>query len=227
MLYYKEGRKTPACGREGNDQQPGQAREGGRGQAGDVKNPLLLSVRSGAKFSMPGMMDTILEPWLNDKTVEGLKARTKTRPVRVRQLPQIHPMFGNVVLEIPKRGVREDHSRRSSTRTRRRHTDTELDESGLPEVVGALQGGRPGENQARLPAGPARTAARRARRGVPLVEKRSRDRIPLESTRSPIDGTAVNVSARVFGNMGDRSATGVGFTGTGPAANEFYGRVPV
>ena len=55
------------------------------------RNPLLVSVRSGAKFSMPGMMDTILNLGLNDEAVEGLKARTQQRPLRLRQLPPLHP----------------------------------------------------------------------------------------------------------------------------------------
>ena len=58
---------------------------------GSTDNPLLVSVRSGAKFSMPGMMDTILNLGLNDDAVEGLKARTEQRPLRVRQLPPLHP----------------------------------------------------------------------------------------------------------------------------------------
>ena len=67
-----------------------------------MKNPLLVSVRSGAKFSMPGMMDTILNLGLNDKTVEGLKARTSNGRFAFDSYRRFIQMFGNVVLEIPK-----------------------------------------------------------------------------------------------------------------------------
>ena len=73
---------------------------------GDVKNPLLVSVRSGAKFSMPGMMDTILNLGLNDKTVEGLKNLTSNGRFAYDSYRRFIQMFGNVVLEI-RRTVRE------------------------------------------------------------------------------------------------------------------------
>jgi len=69
---------------------------------GDPSNPLLVSVRSGAKFSMPGMMDTILNLGLNDRAVEGLKARTRNGRFAFDSYRRFIQMFGNVVLEIPK-----------------------------------------------------------------------------------------------------------------------------
>src|SRR5262245_36979202 len=75
-LYYQERRKTPAAVDREMEEHLRKLENAAGAKLGDVKNPLLVSVRSGAKFSMPGMMDTILNLGLNDKTVEGLKART-------------------------------------------------------------------------------------------------------------------------------------------------------
>ncbi len=91
-LYYKNHGKLPASGRHGDAGAPEEARSRrGKARLGAADDPLLVSVRSGAKFSMPGMMDTILNLGLNDVSVEGLKKRTAQRPLRLRQLPPLHP----------------------------------------------------------------------------------------------------------------------------------------
>jgi pyruvate,orthophosphate dikinase len=101
-LYYTEGRKTPAeVDRQMIDALRKLERAAGS-ELGNVKKPLLVSVRSGAKFSMPGMMDTILNLGLNDATVEGIKARTKNGRFAYDSYRRFIQMFGNVVLEIPK-----------------------------------------------------------------------------------------------------------------------------
>src|SRR5436190_18357203 len=100
---------------------------------GDVKNPLLVSVRSGAKFSMPGMMDTILNLGLNDATVEGLKIKTGNGRFAFDSYRRIIQMFGNVVLGIPKEKF--EHEFEGVKHERGAKTDTDLDQAGLQEVV--------------------------------------------------------------------------------------------
>src|ERR687888_2258058 len=100
--YYAHKRSYPPALR--SEMQAGIAaiEQQTRKKFGDLKNPLLVSVRSGARDSMPGMMDTILNLGLNDKTVEGLKARTRNGRFAYDSYRRFIQMFGNVVLEIPK-----------------------------------------------------------------------------------------------------------------------------
>ena len=90
-IYYQEKQKIPAAIDREIDEQVRKLEKAAGATLGSTENPLLVSVRSGAKFSMPGMMDTILNLGLNDAAVEGLKRRTEQRPVCVRQLPALHP----------------------------------------------------------------------------------------------------------------------------------------
>jgi pyruvate,orthophosphate dikinase len=98
----QRGRQDSRGDRQGNDRQPAEAREIAGRKLGDTKKPLLVSVRSGAKFSMPGMMDTILNLGLNDQTVESLKQETGNGRFAADSYRRFIQMFGNVVLEIPK-----------------------------------------------------------------------------------------------------------------------------
>src|SRR5512139_1365599 len=100
---------------------------------GDPKNPLLVSVRSGAKFSMPGMMDTILNLGLNDVAVEGLKARTRNGRFAYDSYRRFIQMFGSVVLEIPK--DKFEHEFEAVKHAHGAKTDTDLGEDGLRETV--------------------------------------------------------------------------------------------
>ena len=189
---------------------------------GSVERPLLLSVRSGAKFSMPGMMDTILNLGLNDATVQALDRQTGNGRFAFDSYRRFIQMFGAVVLEISRDDFEEalDDVKQESGVT----LDTDLGEGALREVV------RRYKNVIRLKSG----------RGFPedpLEQLRlSRDAV-FRSWNNPRAkeyrriyhipddiGTAVNVQQMVFGNTGDRSATGVGFT-RNPATGvkEFYG----
>jgi len=221
-LYYKEHRKTPASvDREmlGNLKKL-EAAAGAK--LGDVKNPLLVSVRSGAKFSMPGMMDTILNLGLNDETVAGLMARTGNGRFAYDSYRRFIQMYGNVVLEIPKEAFErkfEDIKEAYGA-----HLDTDLDEQALREVVMRYKEVVRAKSGKSFPQDPlqqlrgARDAVFRSWNNARAIEYRRIYEIPDSI------GTAVNVQMMVFGNMGDRSATGVGFT-RNPAtgANEFYG----
>jgi pyruvate,orthophosphate dikinase len=221
-LYYAEGRKIPAAvDREMLDNLAKLETAAGA-KLGDVGNPLLVSVRSGAKFSMPGMMDTILNLGLNDKTVEGLKTRTSNGRFAFDSYRRFIQMFGNVVLEIPKDAF--EHKLEDVKKSKGVHSDTDLDESALREVVKRYKEVVRARSGRDFPQDPleqlrgARDAVFRSWNNARAIEYRRIYEIPDSI------GTAVNVQMMVFGNTGDRSATGVGFT-RNPAtgAKEFYG----
>ena len=106
-------------------------------ELGSEKRPLLVSVRSGAKFSMPGMMDTILNLGLNDKTVEGLKAWTGNGRFAYDSYRRFIQMFGSVVLEISKAAF--EHEFEAIKQRRNAKLDTDLDEPALRDVVSAYK----------------------------------------------------------------------------------------
>jgi pyruvate, orthophosphate dikinase len=221
-LYYQEGRKTPgAVDKQMLDGLKKLEAAAGK-RLGDVKNPLLVSVRSGAKFSMPGMMDTILNLGLNDETVEGLKKRTNNGRFAYDSYRRFIQMFGNVVLEIPKEAF--EHKFEDVKKAHGAKVDTDLDEQGLREVVDKYKevvrqkGGRTFPQDPLEQLRGARDAVFRSWNNARAIEYRRIYEIPDSI------GTAVNVQMMVFGNSGDRSATGVGFT-RNPAtgAKEFYG----
>jgi pyruvate, orthophosphate dikinase len=221
-VYYKEGRKTPAAVDREMQEQLARLEKAAGAKLGDVKNPLLVSVRSGAKFSMPGMMDTILNLGLNDRTVEGLKARTGNGRFAYDSYRRFIQMYGNVVLEIPKAAFEKKFE--EIKEARHVHMDTELDEQALREVVKRYKEVVRAKSGRDFPQDPleqlrgARDAVFRSWNNARAIEYRRIYDIPDSI------GTAVNVQAMVFGNTGDRSATGVGFT-RNPAtgAKEFYG----
>src|SRR5262249_54348194 len=132
-LYYKEGRKTPAQVDTEMLASLEKLEKAAGAKLGDVANPLLVSVRSGAKFSMPGMMDTILNLGLNDATVEGLNVRTSTGRFAYDSYRRFIQMYGNVVLEIPKDAF--EHEFEAIKKSYGAHQDTDLEEQGLRDVV--------------------------------------------------------------------------------------------
>jgi len=222
MLWYDNNRKlTPAIEAEMDAQVSKLERLGGA-QFGSITNPLLVSVRSGAKFSMPGMMDTILNLGLNDQAVEGLKARTKNGRFAYDSYRRFIQMFGAVVLEIPK--DKFEHEFEAVKHAHGAKSDTELGEDGLKETVTRYKALVKAESGKPFPQDPfvqlrgARDAVFRSWNNPRAISYRRIYEIPDHI------GTAVNVQQMVFGNTGERSATGVGFT-RNPAtgANEFFG----
>ena len=177
---------------------------------GKGENPLLVSVRSGAKFSMPGMMDTILNLGLNDQSAEALAKRTDNPRFAADSYRRLIQMFGNVVLEIPKSDFDEvfDHKKKQ----KKAKLDTDLDAKALKEVIEEYK----------------KVVKKHAKRDFPqdphqqLVMARDAVFRSWENDRakhyrrinniSDDLGTAVNVQCMVFGNLGDTSGTGVGFT---------------
>ena len=221
-VYYAQRRRTPAALEREMEAQLRKLERLAGAKLGAADRPLLVSVRSGAKFSMPGMMDTILNLGLNDRAVEGLKARTSNGRFAFDSYRRFIQMFGNVVLEIPKETFEEEFDGVKAHRGAA--LDTELDEIALREVVDRYKAVVIRESGEPFPLDP-RRQLRMARDAVfrSWQNPRAKEYRRIYDIPDAI-GTAVNVQAMVFGNTGDRSGTGVGFT-RNPAtgANEFYG----
>jgi pyruvate,orthophosphate dikinase len=189
---------------------------------GAGENPLLVSVRSGAKFSMPGMMDTILNLGLNDKSVEALARRSNNPRFAADSYRRLIQMFGNVVLEIPKHAFDEVFD--AKKKQKKTKLDTDLDAKALKEVIEEYKKVVKKHAKREFPQDP-REQLVMARDAV--FRSWQNDRAKHYRRINNIDdmlGTAVNVQAMVYGNLGDTSGTGVGFT-RNPAigTKEFYG----
>ena len=221
-VYYQQRRRVPAAIDAEMDRHLAQLEKLTGAKLGSPNQPLLVSVRSGSKFSMPGMMDTILNLGLNDRAVEGLKVRTSNGRFAFDSYRRFIQMFGNVVLEIPKEAFEEEFDGVKAHRGAA--LDTELDEIALREVVDRYKAVVTRESGEPFPLDP-RRQLRMARDAVfrSWQNPRAKEYRRIYDIPDAI-GTAVNVQAMVFGNTGDRSGTGVGFT-RNPAtgANEFYG----
>jgi pyruvate,orthophosphate dikinase len=221
-IYYKEKAKIPASIEREIADNLRKLEKAAGATLGSTTNPLLVSVRSGAKFSMPGMMDTILNLGLNDASVEGLQARTANGRFAYDSYRRFIQMFGSVVLEIPKSAF--EHEFEAIKHNRGAKQDTDLDEGALRAVVEKYKElvrsrtGRPFPQDPHKQLAMARDAVFRSWMNPRAQEYRRIYDIPDHI------GTAVNVQMMVFGNTGDRSATGVGFT-RNPATGtkEFYG----
>jgi pyruvate,orthophosphate dikinase len=221
-IYYKDRGKLPASIEADIKRNVEKLEKVAGATLGSPTNPLLVSVRSGAKFSMPGMMDTILNLGLNDAAVEGLKARTGNGRFAYDSYRRFIQMFGNVVLEIPKEAF--EHEFEAVKHARGARQDTDLDEAALREVVERYQRVIRDRTTRDFPQEPRQQLAL-ARDAVfrSWMSRRAQEYRRIYEIPDHI-GTAVNVQMMVFGNTGERSATGVGFT-RNPAtgANEFYG----
>ncbi|HEX7078748.1 MAG TPA: pyruvate, phosphate dikinase [Candidatus Eisenbacteria bacterium] len=189
---------------------------------GDAENPLLLSVRSGSPLSMPGMMDTVLNLGLNDRTVEVLARKSRNPRFAYDSYRRFIQMYSDVVLGVP-RPILETELTQEKRRARVT-TDVDLDADRLRAVADRMkrivksETGRDFPQDARIQLSGARDAVFRSWHTERAVHYRMLNGIPDTL------GTAVNVQAMVFGNLGASSATGVGFTrdpGTGEP--RFYG----
>ncbi|PYU98352.1 MAG: pyruvate, phosphate dikinase, partial [Acidobacteria bacterium] len=191
-------------------------------ELGDPARPLLVSVRSGAKFSMPGMMDTILNLGMNDKIAEAFAARTGNPRWAYDSDRRFIQMFGNVVLDIPK----EEFERIFDGQKKKRgfKLDTELAPEDLKQIIAGYKSlvrkktGKDFPQDPRVQLAMAIEAVFRSWYNERAATYRRMNKISDDL------GTAVNVQAMVFGNMGATSGTGVGFT-RNPATGEkeFYG----
>ncbi len=200
---------------------------------GDVKNPLLVSVRSGARRSMPGMMETVLDIGLNEQTIEGLIQQSGDERFAYDAYRRLIMMYADVVMEKaggiePKggKGIRKvlDEKLEKLKHSKGYTADTDLTVAELKALVKDFKAtvvkvlGKP------FPENPFEQlwgsigAVFTSWSGKRAIEYRRIEKIPEEW------GTAVNVQAMVFGNMGEESATGVAFTrNPGNGENKFYG----
>jgi len=189
---------------------------------GDAKNPLLVSVRSGAAVSMPGMMNTILNLGLTDIAVEGLAAATGNRRFAYDAYRRLINMYGDVVM-----GMDHEHFEKEFDIIKKKYKvsdDTDVPEQGLVELVAAYKKAYKKHTRTDFPQDPieqlkmaveAVFSSWNTHRAVRYRE--------VEGIRGLL-GTAVNVQAMVYGNMGDDSGTGVAFTrNPSTGENKFYG----
>src|SRR5436190_11233496 len=177
---------------------------------GDPDDPLLVSVRSGAAVSMPGMMDTILNLGLNDEAVEGLARRTGNPRFALDSYRRLIQMYGEVVEGIPAHKFEEALT--SLKRKRHVQHDTELDESDLTSLTDEYKSICVQETGCDFPQD-ARQQLTRAVRAVFDSWDSPRAQVYRRTYDIPDDlGTAVNVVQMVFGNKGNESGTGVAFT---------------
>ncbi len=226
--YYTNGKKLPAnFPAELTKAVAWMEKETGK-KFGDPKNPLLVSVRSGARDSMPGMMDTILNLGLNDATTEGLKKATNNGRFAWDSYRRFVQMYGDVVMGVQKRHENEhepfdevmDHLKEEVSAKE----DTDLNEADLQELVKRYKKLIKDRTGKEFPADPVKQlegaigAVFSSWMNERAILYRQKYRIPDEW------GTAVNVQSMVFGNMGDDCATGVAFT-RDPATgdNVFWG----
>ena len=178
---------------------------------GDPADPLLVSVRSGAKFSMPGMMDTVLNLGLNDSSVQGLAAQTSNERFAWDAYRRFVQMFGKIVLDIPAERFEDllDEAKHAKGPDAK---DTDLDTADLQALTAKFKDVVEQETGESFPSEPgaqlekAIEAVFRSWNGARAVAYRRQNKISDDL------GTAVNVVAMVFGNMGEDSGTGVAFT---------------
>jgi pyruvate,orthophosphate dikinase len=220
--YFENGNKTPDSIEKECDTALALLEKRMGQKLGDPKNPLLVSVRSGAKFSMPGMMDTILNLGLNDETVKGLEAKSENPRFAYDCYRRFIQMFGNVVLDMGKHPFDEIFDARK--KKVKAKVDTDLTAQDLQAIIADYKKlvqkmtKKPFPQEAREQMTMARDAVFRSWNGDRAIVYRRMEKIPDDI------GTAVNIQAMVFGNMGETCATGVGFT-RNPSTGEhvFYG----
>lgn len=189
---------------------------------GDKDNPLLLSVRSGAQVSMPGMMETILNLGLNDQTIVGLINLTQNERFAYDSYRRFLTMFGSVVLEIDRQKFEDPLSKIKEEENV--SLDAEVSADGLKKLIPIYKNLIKEEKKIEFPQDP----YKQLEMAIEAVFKSwNIPRAIAYRTHYHIDhrlGTGVNVQTMVFGNMGDDSATGVSFTrNPSNGENEFYG----
>lgn len=221
-FYYKNNKEFPASLRAEVAKAIAEIEQKIGANFGDEKNPLLFSVRSGARASMPGMMDTVLNLGLNDKTVLALSANSGNKRFAFDSYRRFIQMYSDVVMEV-------DHYNFEVILDEKKHefgasSDTDLTADQLEEITQLFKAKVKEESGRDFPQGVheqlwgAVAAVFASWMNDRAITYRSLNNIPAEW------GTAVNVQSMVFGNMGDTSATGVAFTrNPSTGTKELYG----
>ena len=189
---------------------------------GDLKNPLLLSVRSGARVSMPGMMDTILNLGLNDKTVKALAIKTSNGRFAKDSYRRFIQMYGSVVMGIE--AYHFEELIENYKLTKGVLLDTDLDENDWDGIIDDFKRTVKEKAKIEFPQD-AYEQLFGAIKAVFLSWESNRAKVYRKLNRIPAEwGTAVNVQSMVFGNMGENCATGVVFTrNPSDGSNDIYG----
>ncbi|MCP4704798.1 MAG: pyruvate, phosphate dikinase, partial [candidate division Zixibacteria bacterium] len=221
-LYYKNDMAIPDDIDKGLEKQIGKIEKLVGSKFGDPENPLLVSVRSGAKFSMPGMMDTVLNLGLNKETVNGFAKLSGNERFACDNYRRFIQMFGNVVLDIDKEKFEDIIE--AKKKARKIKQDSSLQVADLNDIIKKFKAvikrktGEPFPDDPYVQLRMSRDAVFRSWNNPRAISYRKLNNIPSDL------GTAVNVQTMVFGNMGNTSGTGVGFT-RNPATGkkEFYG----
>ncbi len=220
--FYKNKGRLPS-GFKQEMQKNTQKLEGMIGKRfGNIENPLLVSVRSGAKISMPGMMDTILNLGLNDETIKGLIKKSKNEKFAWDAYRRLIQMFGNVVMGVEKEKFEKLLDKKK--KERKIKFDYQLSADDLKDLVAGFKKVYQQETRKKFPADSleqlnmAVESVFESWNNPRAVTYRKLNKIPDDL------GTAVNIQTMVFGNMGNDSGTGVGFT-RNPSTGEkkFYG----
>jgi len=220
--YYLEKADFPQGFYDELDEKMSELEHKMKKQFGDSKNPLLVSVRSGARVSMPGMMDTILNLGLNDETVQGMIEKTENPRFSYDSYRRFVTMFGNVVL-----GIAHDHfeaALEAAKKDKGIELDTDMDASDWKRLVGIFKhivlehSGHPFPEDPREQLELAIIAVFKSWNSKRAITYRNLHGMPHNM------GTAVNVQSMVFGNMGEDCGTGVAFTrNPSTGEKEFFG----
>jgi pyruvate,orthophosphate dikinase len=220
--YYRNGTRYPEGLEEQIKDKLQQLEKISKKKLGDPKNPLLVSVRSGAAISMPGMMDTVLNLGLNDATINGILEKTQNNRFVYDSYRRFIQMFGNVVLAIEHDKFEE--LLEEIKKELKVKLDTEIDYKGLKELVESYKKLIKKETGKDFPQDPelqlkmSIDAVFNSWNNKRAITYRKINKIPDDL------GTAVSVQEMVFGNMGEDSGTGVGFTrNPSTGEKEYYG----
>lgn len=208
--YHRNGGKVPAGLDEDMKKYVKMLEKETGKELGGKTNPLLVSVRSGALFSMPGMMDTILNLGLNDQTVEALTKKTKNERFAWDSYRRFIAMFGDVAMDVEK--AHFEHALRDMKKKKGYGNDTDMKTADWKELVKQFKAIYKKQTGKDFPQDPmeqlklARNAVFASWNNPRAVVYRNMNKIDHDL------GTAVNIQSMVFGNMGNTSATGVAFT---------------
>jgi pyruvate,orthophosphate dikinase len=207
--YLKSGREPDDLAEEVSEHLASLEKAMGK-KLGQSDDPLLVSVRSGAKFSMPGMMETVLNIGLNDQSVRGLAAQSGNERFAFDSYRRLIQMFGKTVLDIE--GEAFEHAIDSAKQAKGTKNDLDLDAEDLRAIVDTFKGivrehtGRDFPQEPREQLDLAIRAVFNSWNADRAILYRRQERIPADL------GTAVNIVSMVFGNLGPDSGTGVAFT---------------
>ena len=221
-LYNKNGKKWPAGLEEQVRENVAKLEKAMGLKLGDRNNPLLVSVRSGAAASMPGMMDTVLNLGLNSEVVQGLIVKTENERFAWDSYRRFIQMFGDVVMEVPHDDF--EHVLEKKKQQVGAKSDTELNANDLKDVVRQYKKIYLDHTKEEFPQDPFEQLIKAANAVFNSWNNPRAIKYRQINEIRGLLGTAVNIQAMVFGNMGETSGTGVCFTrNPSTGENKFYG----